>query len=296
MRVALSAIAFDAGTQVRAAINEQVVTDYAERMTDGVVFPPIVLFHDGNSHYLGDGFHRFMAAQRNAFRDIEADVRAGTKEDALWFALGANNTNGQRLNDVDKRHAIKLALTMFPDKSQNQIADQIGCSQRYVSSVKDQVRTTSNLPDRVIGKDGKSYPSSKPRTLESTRPDRSPSAVTQRRKDIRDMAERGFTTRQIAAGLEIHEETVGEIAKKEGICIHADRVVGKTRRHDSNRIVERMVMDAENLCADVNLIEFGDLGHEQIASWLKSLQDSRDALNAFIRRLMKEQQKHVEVA
>ena len=30
MRVPLSSIAFDAGTQVRAAINEQVVSEYAE--------------------------------------------------------------------------------------------------------------------------------------------------------------------------------------------------------------------------------------------------------------------------
>ncbi len=37
-----------------------------------------------------------MAAQRNGFVDIPADVQAGTKEDALWFALGASNTFPRR--------------------------------------------------------------------------------------------------------------------------------------------------------------------------------------------------------
>ena len=60
----------------------------------------------------------------------------------------------------DKRHAIELAIKTWPDRSQNEIAAQIGCSQRYVSTIRGEVRTTSNLPDRVTGKDGKSYPAS----------------------------------------------------------------------------------------------------------------------------------------
>ncbi len=37
-----------------------------------------------------------------------------------------------------------------------EIADQVGCSQRYVSTLREQVRTTSNLPDRLIGKASRS--------------------------------------------------------------------------------------------------------------------------------------------
>lgn len=67
------------------------------------------------------------------------------------------------LSTADKRHAILLALEAFPEKSQNQIAEQIGCSQRYVSTVREQmqVRTGSHLPDYVTGKDGKSYPATR---------------------------------------------------------------------------------------------------------------------------------------
>jgi hypothetical protein len=78
--------------------------------------------------------------------------------------------------------------------------------------------------------------------------------------------------------------------RKEKIDVPADKAVGRIKRHDSNRIIERIVADAENLVEGVNLVEFADLDRAQLAGWLKSLQASRDKLGAFIRRLMKEQQ------
>lgn len=89
-RLPLTAIAFDAGTQIRAAIDEQAVNDYADRMHAGDTFPPLVLFHDGNQHYLADGFHRFMAAQRIGAEDFVVDVRPGTK--MVYDRAGGGNT------------------------------------------------------------------------------------------------------------------------------------------------------------------------------------------------------------
>ena len=151
VKVALGAIAFDAGTQIRAAIDQQVVADYAEAMTNGAQFPPIVLFHDGNQHYLADGFHRFMAAQRNAFADIDAEVRPGTKEDAVWFALGANSQHGKPLTKADKSHAVALALQAWPDRLHKDIAAQIGCSNELVSKVKASSKFTVQLGGQVTG-------------------------------------------------------------------------------------------------------------------------------------------------
>lgn len=182
-RIALTAIAFDAGTQIREAINEQVVADYAERMTEGVEFPPVVLFADGCCrtdgsviYYLADGFHRVQAATRIGCVDITATVKAGTKKDALWFALGANKANGHRMTAGDKRHAIVLALQTWPERSGREIAAQVGCSHTYVQTWVARVRllrpaqvaTTCHLDEqsaRVTGKDGKSYPASRPRAV-----------------------------------------------------------------------------------------------------------------------------------
>lgn len=340
-RIKLNDIVFDGGTQIRAAINEDVVSEYAEQMTEGAQFPAVVIFHDGSRYYMADGFHRGLASKRAGFVDIFADVKPGTKTDALWYALGANKANGQRLTAVDKKHAIELALRVWPDKSMKQIAEQSGCSYSYVQRLKDVHHTTSgNVQARVTGSDGKSYPAnrhvraerdaevarlvSEGKSSEEIRasvgrvsghviakarreaeapvlPNRehkfkSRAAVQQRRQDVRDMAERGFSTRQIASAIGIGEGAVSDIAKKEGIVIHADRLVGKTKRLNANRIMDRIVADAENVTAGVDLITFADLDREQIAGWLKSLTASRDKLGAFIRRLMKEKQQHGEAA
>jgi hypothetical protein len=335
--IAVNHIVIDAGTQIRAAINEAVVTEYAERMTEGVVFPPIVVFSDGTcredgslNYYLADGFHRTQAALRNQFRDIPADVRPGTKQDALWFALGANKTNGLHMTAGDKKHAISLAFLTWPERSMNEIAAQLGCSRKWVQDVRKELEQAgTRLSEHVVGKDGVVRPARRgvvsekqkaitaavlagessgairdrlnahPHQIAMTRkelgvasgPDKSKAAVAQRRKDVADMAERGFSSHQIASALGIGHEGVVKIAKAAGIVIHADRVVGGTHRHDPNRIIERMAMDATTLCADVNLIEFADVDATRIAQWVEDFESARKDLGGFIRRL-KEQLKH----
>lgn len=303
MTIPISAIVFDAGTQVRASIHEPTVAKYAERMTEGDVFPPIDVFHDGNAYHLADGFHRFMAAQRIKLLDIPATVHPGTKDDALWFALGANRTNAHPMTDADKKHAIVLALATWPERSQNQLAQQIGCSQRYVSTIKDEVRSTSNLPDRVTGKDGKSYPAS--RKVATTpaenvapvdEPFKSRANVDRRRARIKAMAAEGFTVSQISAELHVSEDTIRHWGKSAGIDFVANRVMGKPQRHDANRIVSTIVMDAHDLTGEIDLIDFGALDRSQLAEWIESLHESKRALVAFIKKLEKESATHGQAA
>lgn len=337
-RIRLDAITFDAGTQIRAAIDQQVVSDYAEQMTEGAVFPPIVLFHDGNRHYLADGFHRFMAAQRNTFVDIDADVRAGTQVDALWFALGANKQHGKQLTASDKRNAIAIAIRTWPSRSGVEIAAQVGCSDVYVSRVRKTVQTTFDPAARVVGRDGKSYPAAKaytPRGQMSEQRaavtamakdgatsgeirkalgahttlvaevmreigrgsvDKSKHAIQQRRERMRAMAAEGYTSKQIAGELGLSEDGCRVALRKDGVDVPADRVTGKTRRLDADRIIEQMVADAENLTSCVNLIDFADIDRERLGEWVDSLIASKKALSTFINRLIKEQQKHGEAA
>jgi len=329
VRIKIDAIAFDAGTQVRAAIDQQVVTDYAEAMTAGATFPPIVLFHDGTQHYLADGFHRFLAAQRNKFKDIDSDVRPGTKDDALWFALGANKAHGKRLSNQDKRHAIKLAVERWPEKSGALIAEQIGCSRSYVVQIKSGMTTTA---DRIVSanghvrmatqaaaqtaraearellKAGVSVDDVRKRlrigrdALLEIRHDlglgvnKTRGAVQQRREQMRRMASEGHTSRQIAASLGLTDVGCRAVLKKEGIKVHADEAVRGSRHHDANRIVDQIVMDAENLTGGISLIDFSSLDRARLADWLVSLRSSRKALDSFVNRLLKEKDKHGEAA
>lgn len=141
----LNQIAIDAGTQVRAQVSPDVVADYAEAMEAGATFPPVVVFADGKHNFLADGFHRLLAAYKNDYLEITAEVHPGTREDALWFALGANKANGQRLTRGDIRAAVEMALQAWPQKSQTEIATQVGCSQQYVGKVKEDITTSCNV-------------------------------------------------------------------------------------------------------------------------------------------------------
>jgi len=151
-------------TQARAAIDADTVTDYAEAMQAGAEFPPVVLFNDGSTYFLADGFHRVLAATRAGLPDVQADVRKGTKQDALWYAVGANRTNGKRLTRADVRHAIQIVLADLPDRSDRAIAAQIGCSHHTVACVRGEVEAGGQIAQvtKRTGADGKTYPAHAP--------------------------------------------------------------------------------------------------------------------------------------
>jgi hypothetical protein len=160
MKILLTSIRCDAGTQIRVSTSESTVLEYTERMMAGDVFPPVDVFIDGKDNYLADGFHRLLAAGRAGRTDIECNVHNGTLSDAIWFAVGANRTNGLSRTLGDKHAAISLALRTFPGKTQQAIADHVGCSRQYVDKVQDELATSCKLtpPPSRVGKDGKVRP------------------------------------------------------------------------------------------------------------------------------------------
>jgi len=103
-------ICIDAGTQVRSAIDEQVVMNYAESMNDGAVFPAIEVVFDGVENYLTDGFHRYHAHLKNGKASIEAFVINGTLRDAKLLSYRANTMHGLTLSAADKRKAVLAML------------------------------------------------------------------------------------------------------------------------------------------------------------------------------------------
>src|SRR5262249_21290758 len=106
-----------------------VISEYAERLTAGDKFPALVVFSDGKENVLADGFHRWHAAKQSGKDSFECDVRQGGTKDALWHALAANKTNSAIRSPRDKEYSIGFALAKFPDKTQEQIAEHVGCNQ-----------------------------------------------------------------------------------------------------------------------------------------------------------------------
>ena len=154
----LTDIRCDSGTQCRSGVSEETVSDYAERMQSGDSFPPVVLFFDGNQYHMADGFHRYLAASRNGSDELPAVLHQGTAQDALWYGLGSNRVNGLRLSPGDKRRAVELALDRFPTKSQQEIADHVGCSQKYVSQMKEDIIPRYNVPPTRKDSKGRNQP------------------------------------------------------------------------------------------------------------------------------------------
>ena len=158
--IKIETIRLDSGTQSRAWTNEEAIADYADRMIEGDKFPPVDIFFDGNEYHLADGFHRVLAACRCEFKDILANIHKGSVQDAIWFAIGANKSNGIKRTAGDKKKAIEIALAKFPDKTQQQIAEHIGCNQSTVARCQSELMQTHklSLPATRKGKDGKERP------------------------------------------------------------------------------------------------------------------------------------------
>ena len=132
----LSEIVTDAGTQVRAGLNEITVADYAEALAGGAKFPAVIVFHDGNRYITADGFHRIHAAIKNGAKVIESDVRKGGKADALKFALGCNAHHGMRRTNADKRNAVRMALEEFPRLSDVAISELCLVGRELVAEIR----------------------------------------------------------------------------------------------------------------------------------------------------------------
>src|SRR5205085_9681775 len=81
-----------------------------QRADGGLRFPPIIVFSDGKDHWLADGFHRVLAAKKAGLTEIAADVRPGTRRDALLFAISSNSAHGLARSRADQRKAVALLL------------------------------------------------------------------------------------------------------------------------------------------------------------------------------------------
>ena len=145
--------------QSRAAMNQAVIRDYVEAMTDGAEFPPVTLFADGETLWMADGFHRLQAAKEAGLTEIAADVREGTLRDAILFSVSANNTHGLRRTNEDKMRSV---LTLLQDEvwrtwSDRLIAARCGVSQPFVSGLRYKSSGDNGFQQERVGADGKTH-------------------------------------------------------------------------------------------------------------------------------------------
>jgi len=128
-------------------------------MKRGVEFPAVDVIYDGEEYWLYDGFHRVRAAMKQERDTIEAKVKQGTKEDAVWKSLAANQDHGLQRSQEDKERAVKRALRheMGTGCSDREIARHVGCSHPFVGDIREEMVSTGNISSEKQrrGKDGR---------------------------------------------------------------------------------------------------------------------------------------------
>lgn len=162
MNLNIADIRVNGGTQSRAGINRETVAEYAEAMQGGAVFPPLVVFHDGASYWLADGFHRYHAYAQINSHDVSADVRQGSQRDAILFSVGANASHGLRRTNDDKRRAVMVLLndSEWSAWSDREIARQAGVSNRFVGNLRGQTVSVNGSQmgeQRTVTRNGTTY-------------------------------------------------------------------------------------------------------------------------------------------
>jgi ParB-like chromosome segregation protein Spo0J/DNA-binding CsgD family transcriptional regulator len=115
-------------------------------------------------------------------------------------------------------------------------------------------------------------------------------SVRYRAESIRRLASSGHAAAQIARELDLSEEGVKNICKRDGIDLPADRMLARTRRgFDSNEFIEQTVIASTPTPDLMAMVDFTALNTERIDEWIRSLQESVKALRSLIKALQREQ-------
>ena len=163
------------GLQTRAALNMDVVREYAEAEREGAVLPPLTVFADNAGRYhVGDGHHRIAAAKMNQREKVACEVRVGEFADALRYSLSSNAAHGLRRTNEDKKRAVLMAyerrklLGLEDVPSARAIAEVVGVSDHFAGDQLRTVRSWAEAKERT-GADGRT------RSVPPTRPPAPPS-------------------------------------------------------------------------------------------------------------------------
>lgn len=160
LKLKVSQIRTDGGTQMRVGPrNQDAVREYADVLKEGGHLPPVTVFFDGRDYWLADGFHRHSAHLFLSLPDIEADVREGSKRDAILHAVGANASHGLRRTNADKRRAVEALLKdeEWGQWSNREIARRCSVDEGTVRNLRQAICGNSADTPRTVQRGGTVY-------------------------------------------------------------------------------------------------------------------------------------------
>ena len=165
---------------------------------------------DGTEHWLGDGFHRYFGHKHAGRESILADIRQGTRRDAILFACGANSEHGLRRTNADKRKAVTLLL-QDEEWSARKIAERCAVSPGFVDEVKRSLPTVGSDKVTFTNKHGGT---STMATKPSEKAKRAKTGKQQRKEEATQNEKDAYEGADVAADLKALERINEELAAK----------------------------------------------------------------------------------
>jgi hypothetical protein len=148
--------------QSRAMTHADLIDEYAEMMLAGIEFEAACGLRDEDGQvYIYDGLHRGEAAKAVG-KLMLVEVKPGTKLEAEWLALTANQKHGLRRSREDKRQVVNTAL-LHPygaQLSNREIARHCGVDHKTVGKIRQELELSGDIPQiqsRTVTRAGVTY-------------------------------------------------------------------------------------------------------------------------------------------
>lgn len=153
----------DGGTQPRGVLDEDHINDLLFALKNGAKFEAILIYYDGENHWLTDGYHRLAATIRYGKDKIKASVRQGTLQDAQWHSFSVNQHNVLKRSNADKQRAIIGALkhSYGIQRSNSEIAQHCGVDEKTVRIWRSSLEESGEIQEsefRQVARSGIIYP------------------------------------------------------------------------------------------------------------------------------------------
>ncbi|MBK1655363.1 ParB N-terminal domain-containing protein [Allochromatium vinosum] len=147
IKLPISALTIEPEIQQRARIDEALIAEYAESIKEWIDSAPIIVYSDGQTRWIADGFQRTEAARRAGLYAVPAIRIDGTRQDALRYALGANATHGRRRGREDLERAYRTAVRegFCRPTDTEAVASLLKCSARWASELTKEAREAAKV-------------------------------------------------------------------------------------------------------------------------------------------------------
>ena len=207
-------------------------------------------------------------ALKKAIRKGQAEGVIETEEEARRRAVAQREVNQGRADQSRVGTLIKPKPTDFATHSElyhtgGGIMDLDATDEEFEEAL-DKARSEGNL--------------SRANVVRNVKGQRGGESRQQRADLIQKLAREGYSSRQMPAKVGVGEQAIKRIAQDFDIDIPADRVIGKSHRVNSNRVLSGVTESLSAAAYSLQQIDPLDLDQEQAQEWVDSLTESLSAI------------------